>query len=65
MQKSEQKGPSCSQQHVEVTQKDLPLSCPMLGQSLWNAHPRVFLPVAEAGRVVCPYCSTEYVLVDA
>ena len=65
MQKSEQKTPSCSQQSVEVTQKDLPLSCPMPGQSLWNAHPRVFLPVAETGRVVCPYCSTEYVLVDA
>ncbi|ROR29604.1 zinc-finger domain-containing protein [Inmirania thermothiophila] len=50
----------------EVTRADLPLSCPMPGMSVWNSHPRVYLPIAEApdGRVRCPYCGAEYVLVD-
>lgn len=62
MQKTAVKEASCAQRQVVVSQKDLPLSCPMPGQSLWNAHPRVFLPIGETGRVVCPYCSTEYIL---
>ena len=56
--------PSCNQHEIDVTHADLPLSCPMPDQALWNAHPRVYLPVEEAGRVVCPYCSTVYTLVD-
>lgn len=47
----------------EVTAADLPLHCPMEGTSLWNSHPRVYLPIQESGgRVLCPYCGTEYVL---
>ena len=49
---------------VEVTGKDLPLHCPMPGESLWNAHPRVFLPIEEKGEALCPYCGTLYVLTD-
>lgn len=30
--------------------------------SLWNSHPRVFLPIEETGRARCPYCSAEFVL---
>jgi len=45
-----------------VTAADLPLSCPMAGAELWNAHPRVYLPIEKAGRAKCPYCSAEYVL---
>lgn len=48
----------------EVARKDLPLHCPLPGTSLWNSHPRVFLPIETAGRAVCPYCGTEYVLRD-
>ena len=50
--------------HYEVTSNDLPLHCPMPTQSLWNAHPRVFLPMDESGKAVCPYCSAEYILKD-
>ena len=45
---------------IEVTEKDLPLHCPMPGQSVWNAHPRVFLPVEQKGEARCPYCGTLY-----
>ena len=30
-----------AQHHYEVTEDDLPLSCPMPGMYLWNSHPRV------------------------
>ncbi|MBA2654523.1 MAG: zinc-finger domain-containing protein [Gammaproteobacteria bacterium] len=55
---------ACTAVHYEVTQNDLPLSCPMPSMRLWDAHPRVFLPIAETGHAVCPYCSTEYFLKD-
>lgn len=45
-----------------VTQADLPLSCPMPNTTLWNAHPRVFLPIEEKGEAVCPYCSAHFTL---
>ena len=34
---------------IEVTATDLPLHCPMPSMLLWNAHPRVFLPVEKTG----------------
>lgn len=44
-----------------VRQKDLPLSCPMRGQEVWNLHPKVYLPIEEnGGEINCPYCSTGY-----
>jgi len=46
----------------EVTVADLPLSCPMPAMSLWNSHPRVYLPIEATGFAKCPYCSSEYVL---
>lgn len=45
-----------------VTEKDLPLSCPLPKDVLWNAHPRVFLPIEKTGKARCAYCSTEYIL---
>jgi uncharacterized Zn-finger protein len=55
-----------TQRSCEITRKDLPLRCPLPGMSLWNSHPRVYLPIedTEDGRMLCPYCSTLYVLVD-
>lgn len=47
----------------EISCAELPLHCPPAGSSLWNSHPRVFLPIDETGHVKCPYCGTEYVLV--
>ncbi len=48
----------------EVMRSDLPLSCPMPGMYLWNSHPKVFLPIESEGSSKCPYCGTEYTLVD-
>ena len=46
---------------VEVTEKDLPLHCPTPSTPVWNMHPRVFLDVAKAGEMLCPYCGAHYV----
>jgi uncharacterized Zn-finger protein len=48
--------------HYEVTAADLPLSCPMPAMSLWNSHPRVYLPIGQTGWAKCPYCGAEYTL---
>ena len=48
----------------EVTRKDLPVSCPMPDMRLWDAHPRVYLPIEKTGNAICPYCEAQYVLVD-
>jgi uncharacterized Zn-finger protein len=50
---------------IEVTAADLPLHCPMPSMLLWNAHPRVFLPIESAREVLCPYCGTKYILKGA
>ena len=47
---------------IGVTAKDLPLHCPMPTMKLWDAHPRVFIDVAETGEAKCPYCGTMYKL---
>ena len=57
--------PANAENLYQVTRDQLPLSCPMPGMSLWNSHPRVYLPVEEAGHATCPYCGAEYVLVDS
>ena len=46
---------------VEVTEKDLPLHCPVPGAPLWSRHPRVFLDVVKEGAALCPYCGTRFV----
>lgn len=48
----------------EITSKDLPLHCPMPNMSLWNSHPRVYLPIEDSGEATCPYCGAVYVLKD-
>ena len=53
---------SCSQQLIHVQAKDLPLSCPTDDMSLWNAHPKVYLPIEKTGKEQCPYCGTQFVL---
>jgi len=46
----------------EIRRDELPLHCPPPGASLWNAHPRVYLPLEETGKAQCPYCGAEFVL---
>jgi len=50
------------QRTIEVEASQLPLHCPMPDMQLWNAHPRVYLPLAEKGEALCPYCGTLYKL---
>lgn len=56
--------PANAQNRYEVTRADLPLSCPMPAMSLWNSHPRVYLPIEASGQERCPYCGAVYVLKD-
>lgn len=52
-------------QIYEISQSDLPISCPTEQMAIWNSHPRVFLPLDEDNREeVCPYCGTKFVLKD-
>ncbi len=53
-----------TQKLVQVDLADLPLSCPLPNQKLWDAHPRVYLPIEESGEADCPYCGTRFVLAD-
>jgi uncharacterized Zn-finger protein len=54
--------PVQSESQIEVTEKDLPLHCPMPRTPVWCYHPRVYLKVAGgAGQSRCPYCGTMYV----
>lgn len=64
MQDISNKPQACTKTLYEVTRADLPLSCPSRHMRLWDAHPRVYLPIEETGKVVCPYCDAEYVLKD-
>lgn len=54
----------CVLRHYEVTQSDLPLSCPMPDMRVWDAHPRVYLPIEKEGHAVCPYCEAHFTLKD-
>ena len=53
-----------AESRYEVTHADLPLACPMPGMTLWNSHPRVYLPIEATGEARCPYCGAMYVLKD-
>jgi len=45
-----------------INKNQLPLHCPLPEMTLWNQHPRVFLPIEDTGKSKCPYCSTEFIL---
>ena len=63
VQQEEKKTPN-AQQRVTVSKEDLPVHCPMRGSSLWNSHPRVYIPLEGSvdGKALCPYCGTLYTL---
>lgn len=52
----------CAKKEYIVHRDDLPLSCPTDEMSLWNAHPKVYLPIDKTGREKCPYCGSVFVL---
>ena len=62
MSQSTEAGAPATARTVDVTAADLPLHCPTPAMVLWNAHPRVFLPIEKTGTALCPYCGTQYTL---
>ena len=51
-----------TEQQYTVTPSDLPLSCPLPEMRLWDAHPRVYLPIEKTGHATCPYCGAKFTL---
>lgn len=57
--------PPNAQRRYQVTRAELPLSCPTPAMSLWNSHPRVYLPIdQQGGHADCPYCGAGFELID-
>lgn len=56
--------PANAERRYRVSRKDLPLSCPTPAMSLWNSHPRVYLPIEATGSAACPYCGARFDLID-
>lgn len=55
--------PAAAERIHRVRASDLPISCPLPEECLWNAHPKVYLPLDKSHpEAVCPYCSTRYIL---
>ncbi len=53
---------ACTKRVYEITSKDLPLSCPPRHDRVWDAHPRVYLPIEDTKESLCPYCGALYIL---
>lgn len=51
-----------AQKNYIVHAHELPLSCPTNEMELWNAHPKVYLPIEKTGVEVCPYCGSRFIL---
>lgn len=55
---------ACAKKKYRIKHKDLPLSCPTNEMALWNAHPKVYLPIEKTGKETCPYCGSVFVLAN-
>lgn len=53
---------SCAKKTYTIHCNDLPLSCPTDEMELWNAHPKVYLPIEKTGKETCPYCGCQFIL---
>ena len=53
---------ACTRKRYEINADQLPLCCPLPEQRLWDAHPRVYLPIEATGFAECPYCDAEFYL---
>ena len=53
-----------AEMRISVAGHDLPICCPRPETALWNAHPRVYLPLsADPGsQAICPYCGTRFII---
>lgn len=57
-----QKKQANTQKTYSVSPDQLPLSCPSDEMTLWNSHPKVYLPIEKTGEATCEYCGAHYVL---
>lgn len=57
---------SNNKNEIGISHNDLPLCCPLPSMMHWNYHPRVFLEIEKSttNSIICPYCSTKYVLIN-
>jgi uncharacterized Zn-finger protein len=60
---NENQNQACTKRRYDITSRDLPLSCPPRDKRVWDAHPRVYLPIEETGQETCPYCDAVYTLI--
>jgi len=61
---SQERIPANTERVYQVKKSDLPLSCPTPEMVLWNAHPRVYLPIEKTGQATCPYCGARFELIE-
>lgn len=61
-QSSEQRLTSNMERRYIVSEKDLPVSCPLPETVRWNSHPRVYLPLKPGTDATCPYCGAVFSL---
>lgn len=54
--------PANTEEYYQISEADLPLSCPQPNMQIWDSHPRVFLPLDDNGQAECPYCGAHYSL---
>ncbi len=47
----------------EIDDSMLPLACPLPEETLWDKHPRVYLPIKKEIKSMCPYCGNKFVYV--
>ncbi|MCY3606210.1 MAG: zinc-finger domain-containing protein [Gammaproteobacteria bacterium] len=62
---SEQRVTSNMERRYTVSEKDLPVSCPLPWTVRWNSHPRVYLPLEPGTDATCPYCGAVFSLASA
>lgn len=61
---SQRKKQACAETAYQITRSQLPLSCPTDEMAVWNAHPKVYLPIEKTGEETCPYCGAKYILLN-
>lgn len=54
--------PQNSHLTIGITPQDMPFCYPLINETVWNRHPRVYLATDRTGKTRCPYCSTVYQL---
>lgn len=49
---------------VLVTRDQLPMHCPPPNTTLWDGHPKVYIPLEDNPTASCSYCGTQFKLVE-